>query len=70
MAFGPVPSGPDTLAGAVLLIGFGVVGFISLLLNVVAKSKGRETKWPVILFLVIVLLFFIVGGLVELSRIR
>jgi hypothetical protein len=69
MTFGPVPPGPNTLTGAVLLIGFGVVGFISLLLNV-ARGKGQGIKWPKIAFLSIVLLFFIVGGLIELSRIR
>jgi hypothetical protein len=69
MTFGPVPSGPNTLTGAVLLIGFGVVGFISLLLNV-ARAKRQGTKWPKIALLSIVLLFFIVGGLIELSRIR
>jgi len=69
MTFGPVPPGPNSLMGALLLIGFGVVGFISLLLSI-ARGKGQDTKWPKIAFLSVVLLFFIIGGLIELSRIR
>jgi|HubBroStandDraft_5_1064220.scaffolds.fasta_scaffold314217_2 hypothetical protein len=67
MTLGPVPTGPDTMTGAVLLIGFGVVGFISLLLR---AAKGKGVHWSKVAFLSAVLLFFIVCGLVELSRVR
>lgn len=70
MIFGPVPSsGHNNMTGDVMAIGFGVVGFMTLLLHI-ASRRGQDRRWPVILFFSFVFLFFIVGGFVELARLR
>jgi hypothetical protein len=69
MAFGPVPPGPPSLIGALVLLGMGVVGSISTLLHVVGSGL-REVKWQKLLLFCLVDLFFILGGLIELSKIK
>jgi hypothetical protein len=66
---GPVPSGPKTLPGAVLLIGVGILGLgdLAVLLRGIQRKK---IEWPKILFFAIVLTFFLIAGLVELTELH
>lgn len=67
--FGPVPPGPPSLVGALVLVCVGIVGFLSILLQLTGRNRRTFNKRKMIFFAAI-LLFFIVIGLVELSHVR
>jgi len=66
---GLVPPGPSTVLGALLLIGVGLLGFLSLL-QTLQQSKGEPSKLSKVIFFSVVLLFLIVVGLVELANVK
>jgi len=66
---GPVPSRPPSALGAMGLIGFGVVGFFSILLQI-GVSKKLPVPWRKAVFFSVVFLFFIVAGLIELAHVK
>jgi hypothetical protein len=55
--------------GALLLLGTGVIGFISMLLHL-ASGNRVAFKSRKILFFAAILLFFIVAGLIELTHLK
>jgi hypothetical protein len=68
MTFGPLHGGPPSLGAALLAIGVGVVGFLNIILSVVVR-KRRDFSLPMLLFACAILLFFTVGGFVQLLKI-
>jgi len=67
--FGPVPPGPPSLVGGLVLVGVGIVGFLSILLQLLSR-KRRAVNARKMMFFTAILLFFIVIGLVELFHVK
>lgn len=67
--FGPVPPGPPSLVGAMVLVGVGLVGFLSIIFSLLSR-KGRAFNTRKMVFFAVILVFFIVIGLVELLHLK
>jgi hypothetical protein len=65
-SFGPIPVGSNSAGTGFLLLAIGLLG----LLNIAAKIAGLNWReqWPKLALHLIVLLFFVIGGLVILSK--
>jgi hypothetical protein len=69
MTFGPLHGAPPSLGTALLAVGAGVVGFLSIFVNVVVR-KRRDFRLGKLLFVCAVFLFLTVVGVMQLFRIR
>ena len=68
MNFGPLHGASPSMGTALLAIGAGVVGFLSILLNVVVR-KRRDFALGKLLFTCAVLLFLTVVGFIQLFKV-
>jgi hypothetical protein len=68
MILGPLNGDPPSLGTALLAIGAGVVGFLSILWNLVVR-KRRDFTWGKLLFVCTVLMFLTIVGFIQLSKV-
>jgi hypothetical protein len=68
MIFGPLHGAPPSFGTALLAIGAGTVGFLSIIFNVVVR-KRRDFSVGKLLFVCAVLLFLTVVGFIQLFKV-
>jgi hypothetical protein len=66
-SFGPVPHSLPSLLKPLGLLATGLVGLLTIVIQLAAKGI-RSIQWQKLLFASIILTFFIVIGLIELSH--
>jgi hypothetical protein len=69
IAFGPLQNAPPSVSGGLFSIGFGVLGLIYILVNLLAGKGKNVSRWKIV-FGFAVLLGFVATGIMQLFEAR